>query len=128
MPAIASLAGATTVPLVFVYVAEAHAMDDWPLQSRLAMPKGEEAIVAKQHQTNQDRLAAARLFADAFAPFVGDVTLAVDDLESGEVFSKTLHPWPARFFIVEDSVLVWGSQFEPDGTIDFDKFSEQLTR
>jgi hypothetical protein len=124
MPAIASLAEASPIPVVFVYVAEAHALDDWPLMSRLGTRTGKPAIVERQHQTNANRLEAAQAFAEMYAPLVKSVTLLVDDLEEGEVFSKTLNPWPARFYLLKDGVFVWGSYFEPDGTIDFAKFSD----
>lgn len=126
MPAVESLAASTAVPLVFVYIAEAHALDDWPLRSRLAMPGNKEAIIERQHQTSAERLKAAHTFVSTFSSFLAKVTMLVDDLDKGDVFSKTMNPWPARLYIVEDGRLVWGSYFEPDGTIDFDKFADQL--
>ena len=120
----------------FVYIAEAHALNEWPLRSKLAMTDGKEAVVEEQHTTTAERCAAARkMLHDLGRESFGDMQVLVDDLDAGEVFSKTLSPWPTRFFVVEllpmeinppRVRLLWASRFEADAGIDFAKISKAV--
>ncbi len=100
---------------IFVYIAEAHAMDEWPLMSKLAMPEGRTAIVERQHTTTAERCAAALAMRDTYDHKLAPMYLVVDPMDGGgggggeddggegegEVFSRLLNPWPTRFYIME---------------------------
>eukprot|EP00750_Incisomonas_marina_P017502 INCI2114.1.p2 GENE.INCI2114.1~~INCI2114.1.p2 ORF type:complete len:179 (-),score=37.47 INCI2114.1:282-818(-) len=97
-------------------------MDEWPLMSKLAMPKGKTAIVEKQHTTTEQRCAAAEAMRDTYDHKLQPMHLLVDPMDDdrdaqahssdphtnntektaqGEVFSQLLNPWPTRFYIME---------------------------
>lgn len=119
-----------------MYIAEAHALDEWPLRSKLAMPGGQEAVVEHQHTTTKERCVAARKMLQTLGQdLFEDLHTFVDDMDKGEVFSTALNPWPTRFFVVELEPaecmpprfrLVWASRFEPNAGIDFDKISRAV--
>ena len=115
---------------IFVYIAEAHAMDEWPLMSQLAMPKGQTAIIEKQHTTTEERCLAAEKLRKTYDHHLEPMHLVVEPIDS--VFSKLLNPWPTRFYIMDSSQsneklkLKWTSYFEHDASIDFQKFSDAV--
>ena len=84
-----------------VYIAEAHAIDEWPISS--ARHNGARGAVAiAQTTTLGARRAAAAAFVDAFV-LRGDgaLALAVDDPEAGEPFDAAFAPWPMRFYVLQ---------------------------
>lgn len=70
---------------VFVYIEEAHAVDEWPIGS---------TVVETQHRTVADRLAAARRL-DLSERW----TLALDSMQNS--FSAAYSPWPFRYYMID---------------------------
>ncbi len=92
-----------------MYIAEAHAMDEWPLQSaRFNQGRG-PVIVEKQPTLASERCALARKFASDFAMDLSKSTFEflVDDPETGDEFEKEYAPWPLRLYLISDSKLEW---------------------
>ena len=91
-------AAAADVRFLMVYVAEAHAEDEWPISSsRFNADRGPVRVTQPREQLQ--RLALARQFADDFDP-AGDVfhDVLVDDVDAGDPFERAFAPWPFRFF------------------------------
>lgn len=83
---------------VFVYVAEAHAEDEWPISSgRCNFGRG--PVRVKQPRLRSERLALARRFLDEHDGGGDAFDFAfVDDVEQGDEFEREFAPWPFRFF------------------------------
>lgn len=76
---------------VFVYIAEAHACDEWPInQLDNEIPR---------HQTIGDRRAAAESFVHAF-PLHQAFEVVLDTME--DAFNREFASWPFRFWIILD--------------------------
>ncbi len=90
-----------------MYIAEAHATDEWPIASA-RFNGGRGAVAVAQPRRDADRLALARAFAADFrmAPSDG-FTLLVDAAEGAhaDAFEHAYAPWPLRFFGVEGGAL-----------------------
>lgn len=88
---------------VFVYIAEAHAMDEWPLRSSRYLPDEAKindgcAIIEKQHTTIEERSVACQKLLDTYPGKIpGEIVLEPIDGN----FSELLTPWPARFYILK---------------------------
>ena len=90
----------------FVYVAEAHAQDEWPLRSaRFAAAP----IVVDQPRTLAARLALARRYAADY----GITSPVVVDDPRDEGFERAYAPWPLRLYVVRGAAVAWIA--EPDG-------------
>mmetsp|Transcript_26997 Transcript_26997/g.45534 ORF Transcript_26997/g.45534 Transcript_26997/m.45534 type:complete len:123 (+) Transcript_26997:1513-1881(+) len=82
------------VVFAFVYILEAHAVDEWPV------PCNNKDI--KQHRSLLDRAAAARrMMAELSLP--AEVKLLLDS-EQNE-FNSTYSSWPFRYWIIHRGVL-----------------------
>lgn len=87
----------------FVYIAEAHATDEWPIASaRFNGDRG--AVRLAQSRTTAARADAARAFACDFA-LEGAAEFVVDEPEAGEPFGAAFAPWPVRFFVLQQAAL-----------------------
>ncbi len=80
----------SAVKFVFVYIMEAHAIDEWP-------NPGVNNIVA-QHTTLVDRLAAAQLMRSSFQ-FHHDLEFVLDNINND--YNRVLPSWPFRFYVVK---------------------------
>ena len=78
----------------FVYIMEAHAIDEWPV------PCNNEDI--RQHQSLTDRAAAARRLMAEF-PLHPCVHLVLDNEQ--DEFNCTYSSWPFRYWVVVDGVI-----------------------
>lgn len=91
----------TSVNWALVYTLEAHAIDEWPISSSRYNPTGEPVSIL-QHQTKEDRLAAAREFRAVFkVPF----PVVADTPDDG--FEKVFSTWPFRFYILHRRKVTW---------------------
>lgn len=91
----------------FVYIAEAHAMDEWPIRSgRFNQDRG-PVVIAKQPTKAKERCELACQFAKDFNFPLSypHIELLVDDPELGDLFEKEYAPWPLRLYLVEDGVI-----------------------
>ena len=83
------------VTFVFVYIEEAHAVDEWPF------PGINEFL--EQHRTMQDRLTAAKCLLNEF-PFSEHIHVVLDDMENS--YNRVYSSWPFRYYIVDGDRVV----------------------
>lgn len=103
-----SEAGAAAADWKLVYIAEAHAMDEWPvLSGRFNLGRG-PVCVEKQPVTLFDRCQLARSFVwDFDIVESASLELLVDDPEQGDPFEKEYAPWPVRIYLIRDGKMEW---------------------
>jgi type I thyroxine 5'-deiodinase len=77
--------------VVFVYIAEAHALDEWQLQANL-----DEDVLIAQHVTLDDRFAAAGAGVERLALTMPVLVDGMDDTVS-EAFAA----WPERLYVAD---------------------------
>ena len=111
------------VEFAFVYIAEAHAADEWPVQSsRYNDDRG--VVDIKQHRTTKERQKAAFTFREDFGldwcPFYIDIVPTLGDTEesrdaeenpfrSDGDFERFFAPWPTRFYVLHKGKVVFMS-------------------
>lgn len=93
----------------YVYIAEAHAMDEWPVKSARFNAGRGPVVVDKQPTALSERCALARQFASDFAMNLSKSSFEflVDDPEKGDLFEKMYAPWPLRLYLICDSKIEW---------------------
>ena len=85
---------------VMVYIHEAHAVDEWPINSaRCNGTRG--AVCIRAPVSTAERCESAAAFARDFNVRMPMLV----DLVEGEEFEKHYAPWPLRFFIVQQGKL-----------------------
>lgn len=75
----------------FVYVAEAHAVDEWQMQSN-----EDEGVLLHQHRTLEDRFAAAR---EGVQRMRLSLPVVVDGMD--DAVSNAFAGWPERLYVVD---------------------------
>lgn len=102
-----------------IYIAEAHAMDEWPVTSGRFLPRDfnhKAVTIPHQPTTAEERCRLARTFCDTYQLAYDDdktnsVEILVDDPEQGDRFEKEYAPWPLRLYLVDGSgKLEWIAQ------------------
>jgi len=94
----------------FVYIAEAHSVDGWQMQSN-----EEEGVLLRQPRTLEERFAAAREGAERMRLTLPVLVDGMDDAVS-EAFAA----WPERLFVADaDGLIVFQGgpgpfEFDPD--------------
>jgi hypothetical protein len=83
------LAGRASV--AFVYVAEAHAVDEWQMQANL-----DDGVLLRQHVTLDDRFAAAREGVERLGL---TMLVLVDGMD--DAVSEAFAAWPERLYVAE---------------------------
>ncbi len=97
--------------MVFVYIAEAHATDEWQLQSNL-----DDDVLIAQHTAIEERFSAARA---GIARLGLTMSVLVDGME--DVVSEAFAAWPERMYVVgsDGRIAFKGGpgpwEFDPDG-------------
>jgi Iodothyronine deiodinase len=94
----------------FVYIAEAHAVDEWQLRAN-----EDDGVLLHQHESLDDRFAAARLGSERLGL---TLPLLVDGMD--DAVSEAFAAWPERIYVVRADGAVgyrsapgpWG--FDPD--------------
>lgn len=81
---------AESVQFLLVYIAESHAVDEWPVG---------ETIIKKQHTNTNERIEACQECLDDFGL---NWPTVVDD--SNNAFHNTYACWPIRFYCIKDDV------------------------
>jgi|Transcript_3420 hypothetical protein len=94
------------VRFVFVYVAEAHAADEWPISSgRYNQERG--PVMVNKPGTQAERVGLAQRMIRDFPLGMGSFDeVVVDDIEAGDQFENAYAPWPFRFWGVRASGVV----------------------
>jgi len=88
---------------LFVYILEAHAKDEWP------MPLGTQPCKYNQPTRIDERLNIASEYSKNFpVPF----PMVVDTMSND--FERSYAVWPERFFVIENGVMAFIGQPEPD--------------
>ena len=96
--------------VAFVYIAEAHAVDEWQMESNV-----EEGVLLHQHGMLEERFAAAHEGVERLGLTMPVLVDGMDDAVS-EVFAA----WPERLYVAETGgrlAYVGGPgpfEFEPD--------------
>ena len=96
--------------VVFVYIAEAHALDEWQMQSNV-----DEGVLLRQHVTIDERFAAAR---EGVQRLGLTMPVLVDGMD--DAVSAAFAAWPERLYVAEPGgrlVYVGGPgpfEFDPD--------------
>jgi hypothetical protein len=78
---------------VLVYIAEAHASDEWPI--------GDRVCVKSQARTTADRAALASRTMETLELSGGALRCLVDPPEHGDAFCTTYGAWPIRCFVFD---------------------------
>lgn len=100
--------------VVFVYIAEAHATDEWQLPANL-----DDDVLVAQHTTLEERLAAAR---DGVQRLRLTMPVLVDGMD--DAVSEAFAAWPERLYVVERGgrIAYAGGpgpfEFDPDAAAD----------
>lgn len=79
-----------SVQFLLVYIAESHAVDEWPVGER---------IVKTQHKTLPDRITACN---ECLEDFNLAMPTVVDTMENS--FHETYSCWPIRFYLINNGV------------------------
>jgi hypothetical protein len=77
--------------VVFVYIAEAHAVDEWQMQANV-----DEGVLVRQHVTLDERVEAAR---DGVARLGLTMPVLVDGMD--DAVSEAFAAWPERLYVAE---------------------------
>jgi hypothetical protein len=97
--------------VAFVYIAEAHAVDEWQMQSNV-----DEGVLLRQHVTLDERFAAAREGVERLGLTMPVLVDGMDD-----AVSDAFAAWPERLYVAEAGgrlAYVGGPgpfEFDPDG-------------
>lgn len=96
------------VAWLMVYVAEAHASDEWPIASG-RYNQGRGPVTVPQTRSNEARVEAARRFASDFGAdkwcSIATDFLPDDGVTSDGEFEKLYAPWPLRFYVIRNKQL-----------------------
>lgn len=84
----------------FIYLAEAHALDTWPLSTS----------APRSHKSLSERHAAAKAFLSREADFAAEIeTCFLDGMD--DALTKELGLWPERFLVLEEGAIQWANTF-----------------
>jgi hypothetical protein len=81
----------------FVYIAEAHASDEWPIQSS-RFNKNRAPVSYKQPTTSEERTLIIRDFVQTMNL---QMNVLLDVVEKGDQFERLYAPWPLRFYVIK---------------------------
>lgn len=83
---------------LFIYIQEAHALDEWPV--------GATVSTRRQHQTLAERLAAAAELQDQIG-----LPMLIDAMDNN--FQQSFAAWPFRYYVVSQGSLILKAQPAP---------------
>lgn len=90
------------VRFVFVYILEAHAVDEWPVSAT--------NTIISQHKNMQERVDAANFFLDQY-PLHAQIEFYLDNEDND--FNTVYASWPFRYWIINDGKIALKAM--PDG-------------
>jgi len=92
------------VNFLVVYIAEAHAVDEWPVGDPLKI---------MQPKTNVERAAIAKKFKESYSFML---PMLADTVEND--FEQTYSAWPIRFYVVQDKKILFKAFPDEHNTYD----------
>lgn len=92
---------ANVVQFLLVYIAESHAVDEWPVG---------EKIVKKQHTNTEERIAACE---ECLEDFQLRWPTVVDSEDNN--FHETYACWPIRFYLINNGVFEYVARPQKTG-------------
>jgi len=84
-----------SVQFLAIYISEAHAVDEWPIGSKVAP--------FEQHRTLEERLTVANKFV---TDFDYKITTLVDNMVPELCFERQMGAWPEQFYIIDKKGLI----------------------
>jgi len=100
-----------------VYIAEAHALDEWPVGNGY---DGRKAFY--QHKTLEQRISVAKEFIEDYKY---EIPMVVDTMENN--FDKVFASWPVRFYLLYKGKIFYKAMPKKDQyTYDFDELTDCL--
>lgn len=104
---------------IIAYIAEAHAIDEWPVPSSRYQPEG-QAVTVKQTLTTQQRTVQAKEFLSVFGLYDKEedrptipsfkVYVAPPERDLGVSFEEIYRPWPFRALCFVGDKASWFSE------------------
>lgn len=85
---------------IFIYIAEAHAKDTWPIAYKYERPRP---------KTQEERRASSEEFTEINKEYFKNWTIAIDKVYKDE-FNNTFSSWPTRFFVIKNRKLAYKAQ------------------
>lgn len=110
--------GERVLSILLVYIAEAHAADEWPVGDAYSVRR--EVV---QPKTLAARVSDAAHFMDHFGL---DWPLLVDDPEAGDPFLNQYGAWPTRFFVLKDAKISFIAEPCVDHTFVFEDVEQAV--
>jgi hypothetical protein len=114
---------------MFVYIEEAHALDEWPISSG-RFNRGRGPVHVSQPKSAEERIQVARTFLGNYD--LGEtleesskMVVVVDD-PAHNAFEKAYAPWPLRLFVIVNGKMEWIAQ-PKDCSYDVSLLREWLT-
>jgi len=104
------------IKFLAVYIAEAHAIDEWPVG---------DPLVVTQPRTIAERCGVARAFV---AEYKLRLTMLVDHIDNN--FGEQYAGWPVRFYVVQKDQHTWKLLYkaQPDNNNTYDSVPKLLDR
>jgi Iodothyronine deiodinase len=94
-----------------VYIAEAHALSEWPIRSARFSTTGRPILVPEQPKTVLERCTLARRFCHEYNIPTDFCHVLVDSPEHDDPFGQAYAPWPLRLYIIGgDGTVQWIAQ------------------
>lgn len=94
---------ADKLPILFIYVEEAHAIDEWPIGLNGKMSQNSPVISVPQHKTDKDRERSLENLNNAF-PWISTkmmLTFCPVDYD----ISSIINSWPFGIWLMNDMVV-----------------------
>lgn len=104
---------------VLVYIAEAHAFDEWPVGDHLLLGR---RILQPRHL--EERLALAGDFQRSYGLEALEMLVEDPSLDAGAGFDATYAAWPTRFYVLQQGQIVWIAC--PDEKHEYDTALDEL--
>ena len=101
-----------------IYIAEAHAIDEWPIS--------ESPRNFQQHQTIEERYEACNYFLQDYSEYMIGFEFYVDTVLTTTSFESTYASWPFRFWVLSSTKVLYKAM-PKDATYDLNDLDKFLT-
>jgi len=110
---------ASGVDVKLIYIAEAHASDEWPIGNKFRT----DILTFSQTHTIESRIKAAHQLQQDFK-----LTMPIFvDNPVGNEFEQYFHPWPLRWYLIEDGICTFVGKTQ-DALFDIDLLKQKLEK